>query len=243
MSIEEISKFLLDAGFKVNLDDNGLIKEIINNTTGEQLQQVRDFFGNEFHSADKKDVILLSRDITTIRQNGLEIRKKENSLTISDYETNTNISVSHFPNRHIDNLGRIQLYMKKNGQNEYLEDGFDLIQGALGAKIRSGDSKLDSIQLENENPQMYLQTIINCIKETNYIVSNPKINAKLGLIVIAAQEYVNQLVNAKYQNPERIIKGLEKRKAELANQMEKIGIEIEQYDAAISQLATAGKKM
>ena len=137
MSIEEIVKFLSDAGFKVNLDENGLIKEIINNSTGEQLQQVQDAFGNEFVSADKRDVVLLGRDMTTIHQGGLQITKESDGLKIVDKETKESIGLFYFNNpfRNINKLGHIRLIMKKDGEDAYLEDGFDLVQGALGVKI------------------------------------------------------------------------------------------------------------
>lgn len=83
MSIKEIKKFLTDAGFQVNLDEYGQIKEVINNSTKELLQQLpHSTYGNIFYSTDRKNYIKLSSCSIIICQNKLGICKRKNCLTI-----------------------------------------------------------------------------------------------------------------------------------------------------------------
>lgn len=256
MSIEEILNFLFAAGFKANLDDNGVIKEIINNTTGEQLQRDK-WFSNEFHSADEKDEVIPYGDFYNglidtkeiiIRQNGLEIKKKRKELTISDKESKTYIKIfyreSYFPS----DLGRIRLTVSTFEKEYYVE----LFQDIFKIRIRSDNAPgaEDSIQLDSGIPQMYLQTIMKCLRETDDVVLNPELNSKLGLIELTAQEFITRLVNDKYEHSDRVISNIEKAKKGLANEMEEldnqmkaIGLKIEEYDAAISKFSTIGKKM
>ena len=243
-------KFLNDNGFNVVLDDIGFLESIIDISTGEKLQNVID---GAYCSADKSVKIVHNMAGTFIERDGLLLQQHgDYEISIKDVKTNEAITLKYSRGslRNIYNLASIELIMENNNTKE---DGLDINQGVFGADAISGsviDKNLKITPLEDGNAEMYIKAIIDCIKETNYIVSNPKINAKLGLVLSFAQLNVNKLINAKYQHPDVIIHQIEKKKAELSQKktelsqkLEAIDNEMERCDIVISQIKATGKKM
>lgn len=231
-STKEITSFLTNAGINVDSKLQKMIKELIHSPLQKTLYG---FYIEKYFSADKKDYVVLHRDLLIIGQNDYKIVKSKNKLTITDLKSNKSIAISYFPNTEYNNLGTIMLEMKDE-ESKKKKNGIDLIQDVLGVKVINHDGTLNNIKIEDGNPKTYLQAIHDCIINTDYIFSDQKFYSKIDLISLAAQEYISDIINNKHVNAEIILAQLKERLETLSSQAEKINTELEQYKNAISSL-------
>lgn len=242
-SWEQILKFLEANGLQGNIkiENHREILEILDKVSGEKLayKEEEDFFSYN----DGKTSVTLYPDSIMLDRNNIRVSRDRKSLSIYDFETRDQVDISYIYNSTLNDLGSIKLVAINRNFEKECE--ITLIQGVFDTKILNISNKgLETNTLQNEKEELYYtEQFLFVLEKNGIITSNPKIKEKLGVMATFIQEYINVLVNAKYEDPNHVINLLERKKLEITKEIDKLNNYKEQADIIGSPNNTTGKKM
>lgn len=207
MNMEQIKIFLSNNGLSPLFDEKGNLVEINEMNTNKKLNTK--ILGTSYTSEDNElDIFIYNKTVCISRLNTIIYRGNE-FLSIEDKNTHSKIMIQFVPknlyrtSNDSEVLGLIALsLMDKTNNNR----GFDLIQSSQRAYTKgSKENTFGNIELENENYEKYIETILNGIKDVDYIGQNPNIRNNENIIKLTLQEFVKRIADLKKQYDDKLV--------------------------------------